>query len=136
MKDPTHWLYRFTAREWIKVALQEVERAEGAYASRDRKGGMATCRRAAGMAINGAMVAGALAEARYGRSYMDHVVALAHDETAPEAVREAAKLLADTPLPGTELILLRTNNTDQKFVEATKDVLAHSYALVLKSEPE
>jgi hypothetical protein len=136
MKDPTHWLFRFTAREWIKIALQEIDRAEAAYASRDRKGGMATCRRAAGMGVNAAMVAGALTEERYGRSYMDHFVALAHDESAPQAVRDAAKLLADTPLPGTELILLRTSNTDQKFVEATKDIVAHSYALVLKSEPE
>lgn len=136
MADETHWLHRFSARDWLKISLQEIERAKSAFANRDRKGAMATCRRAAGMALNGALAIGALSLERYGRSYMDHVVALAHDESAPKAVREAAKLLVDTPLPGSEIVLLRTSSSDHKLLEATRDVIAHGYALVLKHEPE
>jgi hypothetical protein len=134
-KDPQHWLYRFTPREWIQAALAELGRAEVAFENKDRKGALACCRRAAGMAINGALAAADATDERYGRSYMDHLIALANDERAPQAVRDAAKLLVDTPLPGSTVVMLRTAGTDERLVDAARDVMAHAYAMVMRSEP-
>jgi hypothetical protein len=74
-------------------------------------------------------------DVRYGRSYMDHILALSEDTTAPEAVRLAAKTLLDAPLSNSQFTVLRTVRRDTALVEATKDILAHSLAIMLRSEP-
>jgi hypothetical protein len=135
VRDPEHWLYRFSPREWIQAALAELGRAEAAFANRDRKGAMACCRRAAGMALNGALASAETIDEHAGRSYMDHVLALVEDRSAPEPVRDAAKLLAHTPLPGSAVVVLRTANTDEHLLEAARVVMSHAYAIVLKAEP-
>jgi hypothetical protein len=66
---------------------------------------------------------------------MDHIVALSNDEEAPKVVRESAKLLAEMPMPGGEVVLLRTATTDTRMLEAARDVMAHAYAMVIKHEP-
>jgi hypothetical protein len=66
---------------------------------------------------------------------MDHLIALGSDEGAPQAVRDAAKLLVQTPLPGGAVVVLRTVGTDERLVEATRDVMAHAYAMVMRAEP-
>jgi hypothetical protein len=134
--DPEHWLYKHTPREWIRAALSELERAKGALDAHDRKGALAVCRRAAGMAINGMLALDVRSIEVYGRSYMDHLVALSNDVEAPIAVRESAKLLAEMPMPGSDVVLLRTASTDRKMLDAARDVMAHAYAMVLKHEPE
>ena len=134
-RDPQHWLYRFTSRQWIQAALAEITRAESAFTNRDRKGGIACLRRAAGMAINGALATYEHIDSKVGRSYMDHVIALSEDQTAPELARESAKILAHTPLPGAAVVVLRTANTDERLLEAARTVMAYAYAIVLKSEP-
>ncbi len=133
-KDPQHWLHRFTAREWIDAALSELARAEAAFASMDRKGGLAGCRRAAGMAVNGALACTEVVDARFGVSYMDHVVALCEDATAPESVRVAARLLVQTPTPGGAIVVIRTVGTDERLIDATRTVMAHAYALFIKAQ--
>jgi len=134
--DPEHWLYKHTPREWIRAALSELERAKGALDARDRKAALAVCRRAAGMAINGMLALEVRSIDVYGRSYMDHIVALSNDDEAPRVVRESAKWLAEMPMPGSEVVLLRTANTDSKMLDAARDVMAHAYAMVIKHEPE
>ena len=95
-RDPSHWLHRFDAGEWLRAAANELARAEEALAKKQQRPGVAGARRAAGMAWNAVLV-GAEDEA-YGRSYMDHLHALAKDERAPEAVRAAAAQLVAAPL--------------------------------------
>jgi len=127
-RDPSHWLYKLSPDEWIRAALGELRRAEEAYARRNARAGLAGARRAAGMALNGALIV-APNEA-WGRSYMDHLLALKADEAVPRAVREAATRLVDTPLPGGELVALRTANADALVLEAARDVAAHALAVV------
>ena len=96
-KDPSHWLLKLTPDEWIRAAMKELRSAEAAYRANDARGGLAGCRRAAGMALNGALIV-APKEA-WKRTYVEHLAALAQDATVPEAVsarltRSAARLAA------------------------------------------
>lgn len=139
-RDPNHWLYKLSPREWISAAVNELSRAEAALANRDRRGGLAACRRAAGMALNGALASSETPDARHGRSYMDHLLFLrgATDERdAPREVLAAAALLVETPLPagGAPLVALRTSGADERLLEATRTLMAHALSVVLKSEP-
>jgi HEPN domain-containing protein len=92
-RDPSHWLHRFDAKEWLRAGENELRRAEQALAAKQQRPGVAGARRAAGMAWNAVLV-GAEDET-YGRSYMDHLHALAKDERAPEPVRAAAQQLLE-----------------------------------------
>ena len=127
-KDPAHWLLRLSPEEWISAALGEVERAEQAYARNDARAGLASAKRAAGMALNGALIV-APNEA-WGRSYIEHVRALARDEGAPAAVRAACELLLDAHAPSADLLSLRSRSGDTKITEAARDVVAHAWVLV------
>src|SRR5690242_4536545 len=95
-RDPSHWLHRFGAEEWLRAAENELLRAQRALEAKQQRPGVAGARRAAGMAWNAVLV-GAEDET-YGRSYMDHLHALARDERVPEPVRAAAQRLLDAPL--------------------------------------
>ncbi len=102
--DPTHWLHRLTAEEWLAAAATEVSHAEAALARRAFRPGVTHARRAAGMAWNAVLVVHP--DERAGRSYMEHVVALTSDATVPEQVRAAAQRLRDTPAGPPELVTL------------------------------
>jgi len=132
--DPSHWLYRFAPRDWIQASLGELAQARGAYAQRNGRAGLAGCRRAAGVALNGALAAAETPDARWGRSYMDHLTGLVDDAESPEAVRDAARLLLATPLPGGAVVALRTAQTDTRCLEAAETIMAHALALVLRRE--
>lgn len=95
-RDPTHWLHRLTAEEWLRAARNELGRAEQALAHKQRRPGVAGARRAAGMAWNAVLVGAE--DAAYGRSYMDHLHALARDAGMAEPVRRAAEALLEAPL--------------------------------------
>ena len=129
-RDESHWLFKLSPEEWIRAGSNELRQAEAAYAKKNARAGLAGARRAAGMALNGALIV-APNEA-WGRSYMDHLLALKTDANA--RVAEAAKTLVDTPLPGGEVVALRTAKTDERVLEAARDLVAHAYAIVKRAE--
>jgi HEPN domain-containing protein len=120
-KDASHWLYRFSPDEWLRAAENELVRAERALAARQQRSGVTGARRAAGMAWNAVLYL-ALDE-QYGRSYMDHLAALARDETVPPTVREAAEALRAAPLTS-ELVTL--GRPDLRLAEAARSIVAHA----------
>lgn len=133
VRDESHWLFRHSPSEWVRAGLGEARRAEEAYARGDARGGLAGARRAAGMALNGVLIVAP--DERWGRTYIEHLVSLKSDASAPEAVRSAATVLVDTPPPSPDLVILRRKDHDVRVVEAARDVIAHAYALVCRAEP-
>ena len=97
--DPGHWLHRLDAAEWLAAAATELAHADEKLSHRSVRPGLTHARRAAGMAWNAVLVTAP--EERYGRSYMEHVVALAttpdDDASIPSDVRAAARLLRAAP---------------------------------------
>jgi hypothetical protein len=131
VRDTDHWLFKLSPSEWIRAATAELRRAETAYERRDPRGGLAGAKRAAGMALNGALIVEP--NEAWGRTYVDHVAALARDESVPARVREASRELADaTPPSPAKLAMLRSAKTDTRVLEATRDVIAHAYAVVAR----
>jgi hypothetical protein len=118
-RDPGHWLYRLTPDEWLAAAATELEHAAAALARRAARPGVTHARRAAGMAWNAVLVLAP--DERCGRSYMEHVIALAADGGAPGAVRAAAALLHDTPPLPPELITL--GKPDLRAIEAARSIV-------------
>jgi HEPN domain-containing protein len=107
-RDPTHWLHRFDAEEWLHAADNELRHAEDALAKKQQRAGVAQARRAAGMAWNAVLVA--CEDERYGRSYMEHLHALADDERVADDVRAAATALLAAPL-ATDVIPIGRGDT-------------------------
>ena len=134
--EPDHWLYRHTPREWLRAALGELGQAKRAYAAHNGRAGLAGCRRAAGVALNGWLASLDPTPDAYGRSYMDHLAALSADGGVPEAARTAARVLCQTPLPGGEIVALRTATTDARALDAAETIMAHAYAEVVRAEPD
>ena len=133
VRDEAHWLFKLSPDEWIRAATGELRRAEEAYRRKNGRAGLAGARRAAGMGLNAALIIEP--NDAWGRSYMDHLLALKGDasELLPERVREACAVLLETPLPGGELVALRTSGADEKVLEAARDVIAHAYAIVKRA---
>ena len=120
--DPAHWLHRLTADEWLAAAATELEHCAETLERRAFRPGVTHARRAAGMAWNAVLV---LAEdPTFGRSYMEHVVALAKDTGSPDEVRAAAELLRDTPPLPPELITL--GKPDLRVLEAARKIASYA----------
>lgn len=130
--DKTDWLRRYAPREWVQLGLAELRRAISAFESNDVGAGIAGCKRAAGMALNGALIVEP--DAAWGRSYVDHVKALSGDERVPVAVREACGVLLSARPPNATLLTLRVPRANERFIEATRDVMAHALAVVIRHE--
>jgi HEPN domain-containing protein len=126
------WLTKLSPNEWISAALGELKRAEQAYARNDARAGAVGCKRAAGMALNGAL--SVEPNPSWGRTYVEHVAALAKDASAPEAVRAASKIVLEARPPTSALATLRSKSGDAKVVDAARDVIAHAFAVVKKHE--
>ena len=122
--DPSHWLHRLTAAEWLAAADNELVHAEEALRRRAPRPGITHARRAAGMAWNAVLV-GAPDE-RFGRSYMDHVNALADDAAAPDPVRAAARTLRETSAAPPALVKLGRAGVDTAPLEAARAIVAHA----------
>ncbi len=131
-RDPGHWLFRLSPDEWIRAALGEVERARAAYGRGDSRAGASGVKRAAGMALNGALIVEP--DDQWGRSYVEHVEALSGDHRVPDAVRVACRTVLDAGGPGGEVIVLRTPRTGEAAIEAAKDVIAHAWAVVRRHD--
>lgn len=132
-RDPDHWLHRYAPAEWVRASINELAQARASFAQRNARAGLAGCRRAAGVALNGALALADAPDPAYGRTYVEHLAGLAGDATAPEAVREAARHLAEAPLPGGDFVVLRTSTSNNRTLEAAETVMAHAYALVVKA---
>jgi HEPN domain-containing protein len=133
VRDESHWLFKLSPDEWIRAALSDLRRAEEAYGAKNSRGGLAGAKRAAGMALNGALIVEP--NAMWGRTYVEHLAAAAIDGAVPDRVREACRELLDTTMPGqTELVTLRVTSTDRRVLEAARDVIAHAYAVVKRHE--
>jgi HEPN domain-containing protein len=132
-KDESHWLFKLSPEEWIRAGMGEVRRAEEAYAQKNVRAGLAGAKRAAGMALNAALIVEP--NEAWGRSYVEHVAALARDVAVPERVREAAKMLHEAQAPQAGgLVSLRTPSGEERVLEAARDVIAHAYAVVKRHE--
>jgi HEPN domain-containing protein len=131
-RDPEHWLFKYSPREWIRAAMGELHRAEQAYKAKDARAGLAGARRAAGMALNAALIAEP--NERWGRTYIEHLLALKDDASVPEVVRDGSRLLMETQPPGHEIVVLRSKDKDERVLEAARDVMAHAYAIALRFE--
>jgi len=121
--DPDHWLYRLTPADWLKAAEVELARATEALVAKSHRAGLTGARRAAGMALN-AILAVALDDA-YGRSYMDHLKALAVDKSVSAGIQAAASALLTTPLAPT-LVQLGPGSTE--LADHARTILDHAVA--------
>lgn len=122
------WLGRLSAADWIRRGLSELSRAEKRLEEHDRKAGVLGLWRAAGMALNGAL---SIQWRDWGRTYVDHLHAVAVDPELPSAVRQAAERLKDIAieqLPG--VVRLTPPSESASWIEATKTIMAHAYAVV------
>jgi HEPN domain-containing protein len=120
-KDPDHWLYRLSSEEWLRAADNELARAELALVHKQQRMGVAGARRAAGMAWNAVLVVSL--DEQYGRSYMEHLSALAKEPAVPEEVRAAAQALVAAPLQ-TNVVPLGKGDT--RLAEAARTILRHA----------
>jgi HEPN domain-containing protein len=122
------WLARLAPEQWLRQGLGELSRAEARLKSHDRTAGVLGLRRAAGMALNGAL---SIRWRAWGRTYVEHLRAIEADEGVPEAVRAAARLLNAAELerqPG--IVRLTPPSESAHLLEAAKTVMAHAYAVV------
>ena len=132
VRDKDHWLNRLSPDEWISAALGELARAEKALAAGDARAGVVGIKRAAGMALNGALIVEP--DDAWGRSFVDHVEALARDARVPEAVRAAGRMVVEARPPGGDVVSLRTPRGHTQVIEAARDVIAHAWAVVKRHE--
>lgn len=134
-RDESHWLLKLSPDEWIRAGLSELDRAKAAYDANNPRAGLAGAKRAAGMALNGALIVEP--DEGWGRTYVDHIAALARDASVPERVREACRELTGASAPAggaAKLITLRTSTQEHRILEAARDVIAHAYAVVKRHE--
>lgn len=117
MSDEGHWLWRLDPTRWLAAAEHELEQGQGAIAS--RRTAITHARRAAGMALNGVLVAMGSrgwprerCESVWGRSYLDHLRVLADADADMRGPLDAAiaasagALLAIPVQGGTGLVSL------------------------------
>ena len=134
VRDPDDWLRKLSPDEWIRAGMGELRRAESAYGRGDLRGGAAGLKRAAGMALNGALLVEP--DESWGRTYLEHLAALASDERQPEAVRDACKQVIASGPPAGDVVSLRTPRSHVHAVEAAKDVIAHAWTVVKRHEAD
>jgi hypothetical protein len=132
IRDETHWLRRLSPDEWINAALGELSRAEKAWASGNARAGVVGVKRAAGMALNAALLVEP--DDGWGRTYVEHVEALARDEKVPAAVRTACRAVLEAKAPEGDVVSLRTPRGHVPVLEAARDVVAHAWAVVKRHE--
>src|SRR4051812_48883771 len=95
VRDENHWLFKLSPDEWIRAGLADLRRAEAAYKAKDVRGGLVGAKRAAGMALNGALIVEPAPA--WGRTYVEHLKALAADPNVPPRVGAACHELLETP---------------------------------------
>jgi HEPN domain-containing protein len=125
---PPAWLSRLSPDEWIRQGLTELTRAEQRLQAHEREAAVLGLRRAAGMALNGAL---SVQFRAWGRTYVEHLRAIADDDAVPEAVRTAARVLNEVRLDKQpNVVRLTPPSESAAWFEAAKTVMAHAYAVV------
>lgn len=134
-RDAGHWLLKFSPDEWLSRSLRELERAEAAFLQRNAAAAHAGLKRAAGMALNAALIAAP--NESWGRTYVDHVRAVSEGSgAAPDAVREAAAKLLQLPGSAASVVMLRTPAREQELIEAARTVMSYAYAIAQRGRAE
>jgi len=118
--DPGYWLNRLSAPAWLSAADNELDHLRAALGRRAYRPAVTHARRAAGMALNA--VLRLTPHERWGRSYMEHVVALASDENVPPDVRSAAATLRSLPAGPPALVPL--GKADTASLDAAQTIVA------------
>jgi hypothetical protein len=140
-RDPNHWLHRLTAEEWLRAGMRELSTAKESIARHATRPALASARRAAGMGWNAVLALDPEADAKFGRSYADHLRALAEgavldtsDPTPiPAEVRAAAKRLMDDPAAGPQkVVTILTPKRDALLLDAAETVLAEAWSRVAR----
>jgi HEPN domain-containing protein len=131
-RDPNHWLRRLSPDEWIRAALSELARAEVEWQKGQLRAGAVGVNRAAGMALNAALIVEPAHD--WGRTYVEHLEALAVDPSAPQAVRDACRRVLDSRLKSGDIVSLRTPRAHVAVIEAARDVIAHAWAIVKRHD--
>jgi hypothetical protein len=131
-RDSSHWLRRYSPDEWIRASLAELARADKAWQQHDARAGAASVKRAAGMALNAALIVEP--NDAWGRTYVEHLQGLAIAPDVPEAVRAACRLVLEAKGPSGSVVSLRTPSAHAPLLEATRDVIAHAWAVVKRYE--
>jgi hypothetical protein len=145
--DPRHWLHRLTADEWLRAGMKELSIARASIAHHQQRPALASLRRAAGMGWNAVLALEPEPDVRFGRSYADHLKALADglsiatDEAhpVPAEVRAAAQRLMDDPAarksrPG-DVVQILTRARDEALLTAAEIVLSEAYVRVVRKQP-
>lgn len=138
--DPTHWLWRLTAQQWIEAGHNELEQGLGSLSNRRRA--VVHARRGAGMALNGVLLrlatSGTLSPeqclTRWGRSYLDHLRVLARSETDPDALfpfdpgicTTCRALISIGPMPPASKLVQLSGSPN----EASEHALAHAQKII------
>ena len=140
-RDPTHWLHRLTADEWLRAGMRELSIAKESLVRHATRPALASARRAAGMGWNAVLALDENTDAKFGRSYADHLRALADgtvldtsDPTPiPGEVRAAAKRLMDDPAGGPQkVVVILTPKRDAQLLDAAETVLAEAWSRVTR----
>lgn len=139
--DPTHWLHRFSPDEWLRAGIHELHVAKESLARHQSRAALASARRAAGMGWNAVLALETEPDAKFGRSYADHLVALAEGHSVetsdptpiPEVVRVAARKLLEDPAAGkTNVVQILTPRRDGALIDAVETILAEALSRVLR----
>lgn len=122
-----HWLWRLDAAAWLRAA--DTELTAGAAHLAQRRTAVTHARRAAGMALNAVLAASPHAdEQRWGRSYIDHLRALADPtrpiDPLPAGARPLASALLSIPVVGTATTLIPLGRAPHHAAQQSLD-LAH-----------
>jgi len=143
-RDSTHWLYRLSPEEWLRAGMGELANAKQSLAQRSMRTALASARRAAGMGWNAVLALEEQPDPRFGRSYADHLRALAEGAALatsdrsplPDEVRAAAKHLMDDPAAGPQKVVqIVTPARDAKLLDAAETILAEAWARVNRPRP-
>lgn len=138
-RDPTHWLHRLAPDEWLRAGMKELAVAKEGFARHATRSALASARRAAGMGWNAVLALESEPDPKFGRSYADHLRALADGATLatsdptpiPDEVRAAAKrLMADPGAGPQKVVQIVTPTRDAKLFDAAETVLAEAWARV------
>ena len=130
--DPTHWLHRLSAAEWLAAAATELDHAQAALARRATRVGVTHARRAAGMAWNAVLIVAprrtiATAAATWSTSWRWRRPTDAGGDI-PDDVRAAARLLRDTPPRPPDLVTI--GKPDMAPLEAARAIVDYARGYV------